>query len=340
MALPLPSTMRASQWTTNANGIERDMKLNKEAPLPKTATSLPAGHTLVKVVYSAVNPFDYKVAETPVIGQYVLAKPSIPGLDFAGTVVDTKRSDLKVGDCVFGRTDPPVFGCLADYVVAKEQGVFAVPEGVSLRDASTAGIAALAAFQSITPFVRPGDEVFINGGSGGAGHFGIQFAKAAGCRVTTTCSSPNVTFCRNLGADEVIDYTEVDLIHHLKQCGKQYHLIVDNVFSNRNLYWQCRHYLKPEGTFATPGDTKPAALKDIGLALVLPSWLGGGQRSFAFIRNQPNQKDFEQIAKWMQQGKVKPFIQEEFSLDDAHKAYEKLKSGRTRGKIVVQVAGE
>lgn len=332
--------MRASQWTTNANGIERDMKLNNEASLPKNAASLPSGHTLVKVAYSTVNPFDYKVAETPVVGQYILAKPSVPGLDFSGTVVETKRPDLRIGDRVFGRTDPPTFGCLADYVVVKEAGVYPISDGVSLRDASTAGIAALAAYQSIMPYIKPGDEVLINGGSGGTGHFGIQFAKAAGCRVTTTCSSTNINFCKQLGADEVIEYTKVDLISHLKSCGKQYDLIVDNVFSDRNLYWQCRHYLKPEGTFATPGDTKPAALKDLALAHVLPSWLGGGQRSFAFIRNEPNQNNFEQIAKWMQQGKVKPFIQEEFSLEDAHKAYERLKSGRTRGKIVVKVAGE
>ena len=330
--------MRASQWTTNADGIERDMKLNKEAPLPKNASSLPAGHTLVKVAYSTVNPFDYKVAETPVVGQHILTKPSTPGLDFAGTVVETKRTDLKAGDRVFGRTDPPIFGCLAEYVVVREAGIFPVPEGVSLRDASTAGIADLAAYQSIIPFINSESSVFINGGSGGTGHFGIQFAKAAGCHVTTTCSSSNIPFCKQLGADEVVDYTQVDLISELKQRCKQYDLIVDNVFNNRDLYWQCHHYLKPAGTFATPGDTKPAALKDLALAHVLPGWLGGGQRKFAFIRNEPNQKDFEQIAKWMQQGKVKPFIQEEYSLEDAGKAYEKLKSGRTRGKIVVKVA--
>lgn len=339
MESQLPSSMRACQWTTNANGIENDLKLNNEVPLPKNASNLPAGHTLVKVAYTSLNPFDYKVAETPLLGQYVLAKPSIPCLDFSGTVVSTKNQSLKPGDLVFGRTNPPFFGCLAEYVVVGEPGIAKLPAGVALRDAATAGIAALAAYQSIIPYIKPGNSVFINGGSGGTGTFGIQFAKSAGCTVTTTCSAKNIELCQSLGADEVIDYTQSNLLSMLKQSGKQYDLIVDNVFSDRELYWQCQHYLSPSGVFATPGDTRPAALKDIALANILPGWLGGGQRQFAFIRNQPKAEDFEQIAKWMEEGKVKAVIEDEFEMEDAGKAFERLKQGRTRGKIMVKVAG-
>lgn len=335
----LPTSMRASQWTNNANGIENDLKINEEAPLPKNAHNLSAGETLVKVSYSSLNPFDYKVAEMPIVGKYILSKPSIPCLDFSGTVFSTKNEALKPGDLVFGRTNPPLFGCLAEYVVVSEAGVAKVPSGVDLRDAATAGIAALAARQSMVPYIKPGNHVFINGGSGGTGTFGIQFAKASGCTVTTTCSTKNIELCKSLGADEVIDYTQCDVVSTLKQHNSAFDLIVDNVFSDRNLYWQSSHYLKPAGVFTTPGDTKPGALKDIALANVLPSWLGGAGRKFAFIANQPKKQDFEVIGKWMQEGKVKAVIEEEFSLEETGKAFARLKTGRVRGKIVVRVAG-
>ena len=54
--------------------------------------------------------------------------------------------------------------------------------------------------------LKAGQSVLIHGGSGGVGHFAIQFAKAKGARVITTVSTPNVAFARSLGADVVIDY--------------------------------------------------------------------------------------------------------------------------------------
>ncbi|KAK4503006.1 hypothetical protein PRZ48_006433 [Zasmidium cellare] len=338
----LPSTMRACQWTTNTTGIENTLHLNPSATLPKNANNLPAGHTLVKVAYTTLNPFDYKVAEAPVLGNYILPKPSIPCLDFSGTVVATKNAELSVGDLVFGRTNPPFFGCLAEYVVVDSAGISKVPKGVSLQDAATAGIAALAAYQSVAPFVKEGSQVFINGGSGGTGTFGIQFAKALGCTVTTTCSTRNIELCKSLGADEVIDYTALkeDLPTALKARGKPFDLIVDNVFADPNLYWHSPSYLIPNGTFSTPGDTKPSSLVNIAMASFLPAWAGGGQRPFVFVRNQPKKADFEAIGKWMAQGKVKAVVEEVIEMADAGKGFGRLKGGRVRGKIVVRVGGD
>ena len=76
------------------------------------------------------------------------------------------------------------------------------------------------------------------------------------------------------------------------------------------------------------------------MANVLPAWLGGGKRRFAFVRNQPKKEDFEIIGKWMAEGKVRAVIEEEFGMEDAGQAFAKLKEGRTRGKIVVRVCGE
>jgi NADPH:quinone reductase-like Zn-dependent oxidoreductase len=63
-----------------------------------------------------------------------------------------------------------------------------LPEGITVKDAATLGVCGLVTYQCLVPNVKPGDRVFINGGSGGTGTFAIQIAKALGCHVTTTCS--------------------------------------------------------------------------------------------------------------------------------------------------------
>lgn len=341
MGAELPSSMRASQWTMLAGGLEKNLKVNTQAALPKQAKSLPADHTLVKVSYATLNPVDYKLAELPLIGSYDFSKPAIPGLDFSGKVVSTTLPHLKAGELVFGTTATPKFGALAEYTVAPKQGVVSLPNHVPLDQAACVGIVGLTAYQCIIPFIEPGAKVLINGGSGGTGMFGIQIAKAAGCEVTTTCSSANVDFCKSLGADTVIDYRTENVVDALKRSGTEYDLIVDNVFADSNLYWDSHHYLKPEGKFITIAGT--ATLKFITEVLkifFLPRWLGGGKRKFSFVSASPNAEQYVQIAKWMEEGKVKVEIEKMYELEDAGKGYKRLKSGRVRGKLVVKVAGE
>lgn len=99
------------------------------------------------------------------------------------------------------------------------------------------GVAGLTAYQSIVPRVKQGDRVFINGGSGGVGCFGIQLAKVVGCHVTTSCSERNVELCRRLGADGVVDYTKVSVADALKEKGWKFDHVVDNVGTNEELIW-------------------------------------------------------------------------------------------------------
>lgn len=165
------------------------MRVN-HIPLPSGTASLPKDTTLIKVAYSTLNPVDYKFAETVLVGRFVTRTP---GSDFAGEVVSSTHSDLKIGDAVFGLIEPPAFGALAEYVVVKgRKNVAPIPSGVKPSDAAALGVVALTAYQAIVPFVTGGDKIFINGGSGGVGTFGIQIAKAIGCYVTVTCSGPNV----------------------------------------------------------------------------------------------------------------------------------------------------
>lgn len=335
MAPNVPQSMRAAQFKSNP--IEKNLKVNPQAPLPKTAHALKKDTALVKIAYSALNPVDYKVLESP--AGYVLGK--IPAIDYAGTVVDSKLPHVKAGDKVFGMTGLPAFGALAEYAVVSKDGLALAPAGVKLEDLATLGCTGITAWQSIAPFIKSGDKVLINGGSGGVGTFAIQIAKALGAHVTTTCSGGNVDLCKSLGADEVIDYKSTNLVQSLKQKGVQFDHIFDSVFFNFDLYWQSHQYLKPGGKFVTiAGSPSLSFIANILTVFLLPGFLGGGKRPFQFVTATANVPEYEKLGALIKEGKVKPVIESVLELEEAGKGYAKLKSNRTRGKIVIKVVGE
>ncbi|KAF5606609.1 zinc alcohol dehydrogenase [Fusarium subglutinans] len=333
--------MRAAQWRSIKGGIEKNLTLVTDAKLPKNASSLSKGQTLVKVAYASVNHLDYKIAEMP-LTNFMFSKPVTPGLDFSGTIVSTTLNEFQSGQKVFGRTELPVGGTLAEYVVVGSKGMAVLQDGVELRDAACVGICGTTAIQCMSPFVEEGDRVFINGGSGGVGVFAIQVAKALGCsHVTVTCSASNAEFCRSLGADETIDYKSEDPIEVLKQKEDKFDFILDTLFNDPDLYWQSHQYLTPEGQYVCVGlPPRFQTFKSLLAINLLPRWLGGGKRKFKYHSVTANRKDFGQIVDWIKDGKVKVVIEEEFGLEDAGRAYARLKEGRTRGKLVVRVGEE
>lgn len=115
----LPSTMRAASFTSAAGGLEKNIRFNPAAPLPANATAFPPDSTLLKVAYASPNPVDYKLPENFFFNRFILPKANdgsaIPVGDFSGTIVSTNLPNLKPGDRVFGRGDPPNFGALGEY---------------------------------------------------------------------------------------------------------------------------------------------------------------------------------------------------------------------------------
>ncbi|KAG8533943.1 uncharacterized protein KY384_001684 [Bacidia gigantensis] len=221
--------MRAYQFTTTSPTLERNLTLNPRAPLPPTATSLAPSTVLVKVLAASLNAFDFKLPELRYLGRLAVGRPSVPCMDFAGRVVALgKETGLEVGDLVYGRLDGPTkFGTLAEYTVVPRAGCAKLPEGVSVVDGAAAGsVSYCAEIGGIGGGV--GKKIFINGGSGGTGTFGIQIAKAMGCEVVTSCSTGNVGLCESLGADVVVDYKTQDVLAEVKRISG-FDLVVDFV---------------------------------------------------------------------------------------------------------------
>ncbi|EHY58121.1 hypothetical protein HRR83_005018 [Exophiala dermatitidis] len=381
---PIPSTMRAWQYTHTHGGIEKNLTLNPSASLPPhDAKSLGHNKVLVQVLAAALNPVDYKLAEAPVLSRLAIKKPASPGLDFAGRVVavgtgegsahhhhqkhQDQHTALTPSTLVFGRINPPTpYGTLAEYTIAHTDAVAVLPEGVDPRDAAGVGTAGLTAYQSIVPYVRKETKdqqqqrtprVFINGGSGGTGTWGIQIAKTLGCYVVTSCSGRNVELCKSLGADEVVDYTTENVVEALKkkatvkpaatttgESGSEdgrFDLVVDNVGSPAALYWRSHEFTTPKAKFVHVGaDMSLHSGLEITKRLLWPGFLGGGKRAYHFIATRNDVAQLDEIGKWLKEGKIRAVNDEVFPMEDVPKAFERLKTKHAKGKIVVSVRNE
>lgn len=331
-----PSTARIWQYSKTAGGLESHLQLKTKAiPTPKP------DQCLVRVIATSLNPVDYKIAETPVIGTLAVSKPATPGIDIAGEiVVPASGSTLKRGQLVFGASNGalPAGGGLAEYVLAAKDRVVEIPTGVSPIDAASLPVAAVTAYQAISPNIKPGQRMMWNGGSGGVGVIGIQVAKILGAHITVTCSTRNAELCRSLGADDVVDYTKGDVIAALK-AGNKFDLVVDGVGNDHALYRNCDTYMNPGAKYVyiafSPG------LRDISFmftAAWIPSFLGGQKTKIVFLFADLKVDDMRQVINWMADGKLKASIDSRFPMEKVPDAFRKLKTGRARGKIVIDVA--
>jgi NADPH:quinone reductase-like Zn-dependent oxidoreductase len=331
--------MRA--WQCAAPGpLDQTLKL-VEIPQP-SAQELKSGQILVRVASVSLNPADYKPIEMGALGRTMVKFPKTLSMDLAGhaTAVAPDVTEVKPGDPIMGRLDPlKPGGALTEYVILDRECYAELPAGISMDDAAGAGTAALTEYQAIVPHVKPGDKIFINGGAGGIGTFGIQIGKILGCHVTTTCSTSKVSVCKELGADEVIDYKTTDLATHLKQAGPVYAVFIDNVGNQfSELYKFSDLYLRPGGQYTAIGlPISMGAIKDILTASLWPSFLGGGKRKFGVFITKPSRKDMQLVVEWMESGKLKTVIDSTYEFDDVPKAFEKLKGGSCQGKVVVHV---
>ena len=209
---------------------------------------------LVRVHAASVNPADwYAMTGTPYLArpQMGLRRPRTRlGLDLAGVVeaVGGNVARLKPGDEVFGAGD----GTLAEYVAVVEDGLVLKPAKVSFEQAAAVPVAGLTALQGLRDKgqVRPGQQVLVNGASGGVGTFAVQVAKSFGAEVTGVCSTRNVEMAGSLGADRVIDYTREDFT----QTDRRYDLLFDVAGSRP--WATCRRVLHPRATLVLVGAPK------------------------------------------------------------------------------------
>ncbi|KAI0900083.1 zinc-binding oxidoreductase [Annulohypoxylon nitens] len=332
----MASTMKAWQWASIQDKLEKSLTLNESAPSP-SKSNLSRDQLLIKIITAAINPVDYKLPESGWIGSLMIrGRPATPGLDFCGRIIAKHSSNdaFQEGELVFGALAKATkFGSLSEFLVVSVHECARLPDGVTPDQGAAVGCAGTTAFQSVpSEIVKSGSKVFINGGSGGVGSFAIQFAKALSADVTTTCSTTNVELCRTLGADHVIDYKKTDVLKALIESGQVFDLAVDNV-GDPSLSQNSKSFLKEGGSFMQVGISVRAS--DIVTTFAKMLW--PSNISYRFIQMKNDSPFFSQIGQWMAEGKVRPVIDEAFAFEDAPKAYEKLRTGRAKGKIIIHV---
>lgn len=333
----IPPVMRAWLYSSVSGGLLNNLDFVTSARMPPPPRQ---NQLLIQTISMSLNPADYKIPEmTSFALRLLTAVPASPGMDFCGRVAavgEEAASQFKKGQLVFGALPKPSqFGPLAEYMVCNADYAAVLPEGVDPDIASTVGIAGQTGYQSLAPYVSPGDKVLITGGSGGCGVYSIQIAKILGCHVTTTCSSRNVQLCKDLGADEVIDYTSQDVVEVVKSKGQVYSHVVDYTGLPYNLYRESHHFLLPGKTFLQIGGPSILATAD---RMLRPAILGGGRRKHRHFFTNDNQRDIAKIGEYLKEKKIKVNLDGVFEFEDATKAFEQLQSGRTRGKNVIHIS--
>lgn len=283
--------------------------MDMEKPAPT------AGEVLVKVHASTVTIGDAILRKIHpllflLMGLFGMKRKRTPGHEFAGEVEtvgkDVKR--FKIGDQVFGTTTGLSVGANAEYVCVPEEskmGVLAIkPANLTYEESAAlpvGGMTALFILQKGN--IQHGQKILVYGASGSVGTFAVQIAKHHfGAEVTGVCSAANVELVKSLGADKVIDYTKEDFA----QSGPTYDFIFDAV----------------------------GKLSFTNVEKLLPR-----KQNFLSVQSTTNEKNenLMLLKELAESGKVKPFIDKCYPLEQTADAHRYVETGRKKGNVVITI---
>lgn len=283
------------------------------------------GQVLVEVAAASLNPFDGMVIAGYAQSMAPLNFPATLGIDIAGTVTELGKgvTEFKVGDRVFGTANAMfgASGAFAEFATANTNSIAITPVNISDSEAASLPTAGVSAWQAIVKElnVQNGQKLFINGGTGGIGSFAIQIAKNAGAYVAVTASTNNVEYAKQLGADEVIDYTSTKYTEVLDG----YDAALNNVRS----------------------DDTSDILTILKKGAIVASLAGSLDEESAKTQeitaiNQMTHVSTESLtalASLVESSAVKPVGIQTFTLDNVKDAYAALGTKSVQGKIVITV---
>ncbi|MEU8526488.1 NADP-dependent oxidoreductase [Streptomyces sp. NPDC048629] len=302
------------QDTFGGPEVLRTVETERPAPL--------GGEVLVRVHAAGVNPVDVAVRSGayPLLGE----PPFGVGWDISGVVEEAgPGARFKAGDEVFGMPFfPRAANGYAEYVAVPSRQVARKPASIGHVEAAALPLAALTAWQGLVDGagIKEGDRVLVHRAAGGVGHFAVQIAKARGAYVIGLASPGKHDFVRELGADEVIDYTAAPFETLVRD--------VDVVLDSNAQGTQSLSVLRPGGTLVS-------IMEHWNQELAAATEAAG--RRFVGVSVEPDYASLEAIARLVDEGLIRPHVSETFALDEAAKAHELVGSGQVRGKVVLTV---
>ena len=280
------------------------------------------GMVVVDVHAASVNAADWKVRSGRYDGGSISTFPYVLGRDFSGTVAESgPGTDLDVGDPVFGVLDVGQEGAYAEKVAVKASIIARKPDFLSHVEAASIALAGLTAKITVedTLQLQPGETILIQGGAGGVASMAVQIARHIGARVVTTASPANHDWLRQLGADRIIDYNEIDFTEVVHD--------VDAVFDTAgdDVALRSVQVLRPGGraAFIASGPQAPHGPRD-DVAMLRP----------AVGRDRPH---LERVLALIDAGAIRLPEITVYALEQAAEAHRVSEARHLRGKLVLRV---
>lgn len=354
-------TMQA--WQAFDYGGTDKLQLNTVTQIPIIKSPL---DVLVKVHATSINPLDVQMLEGYGAATFNFVRqvnrcsltsqefPLVLGRDFSGTVVHVgkKVKSIKCGDEVWGASSPWHYGSHAEFALSSVCYVSKKPSSVNHTEAASIPYAGLTAWTALTCFGGLSEKssynkrVLVTGASGGVGTFAIQILKAWGAEVTATCSTDAVEMVQNLGADNVLNYQDPDFKRQLKEL-KGFDVILDNVGKDYpalsiNLLksWKNTKYVSLVSPLLKNADDNGIVFGTLksGVQAVMDTVMSVKDgTSFRWAYFMPNGCVLNTISKMIDNKQIVPVIDKTYSFNDVPKAYEKVSSGHSRGKVVIDL---
>lgn len=299
---------------------ERLIFCEMDKPLPND------NEVLIKVHAVSLNAADYRSMKMGII-----PKSKIFGADISGSIESIGKNItlFKPGDEVMGDLASFGFGGLAEYVTAPERALITKPSKISFEEGAALPMAGLTALQALHDKgnIQKGHKVLIVGCAGGVGTFAVQLAKYFEAEVTGVCSSKNIQQTISLGADYVIDYSKEDLTKR----HDRYNLIL--AINGNYPLLAYKKTLTPSGIFVMIG----GSLSQIFKSLIFGRLLSFGSKKMKSLSTKANKKDLEFLSKLLENGRIKPIIDRQYSLDKTSDAMNYLSQGHSTGKVLIIV---
>ncbi|EPF7977401.1 NADP-dependent oxidoreductase [Vibrio harveyi] len=293
-----------------------------------TSTPTPqTGEVLVKVAYSGVNPIDVKTRAGLgwAAAQNKDNLPWVPGYDISGKVVscgeDTSR--FQEGDEVAGFIGFPIRGGgYSQYVCVPESELSHVPNSVALEAAAVLPLAGQTAAQALSKAnVTEGDRVLILAGAGGVGHLAVQIAVATKAEVFTTCSERNLDYLATLGA-HAVNYQFAPVSERVEDVD----VLIDLVGGDAAL----------DALKCLTDNARVITVPTITAELICEkAKLLGFEASGMLV--EPDREQLDTLLYMVGVGLLKTEVQHVYPVTDVVEAHKQVESGRTRGKILLDM---
>ena len=289
---------------------------------------------LIKVHYSTVNRTDagFRSAEyviSRLFSGIISPKINILGSEFSGEIIDKGKNvnNYNIGDKIFGYNDKN-FGAYAEYMKLNKDDTFSIiPENLTLKESAAlleGSHYALCDIRAVQ--LNNEDEVIVYGATGAIGSAAVQLLKAMNINVTAICGPLHQDLIKSLGADEVYDYTKLD-IGELK---KKYKFFFDAV--GKSSFAESKKVLIDKGIYISTELGKNG--ENIYLAL-FKSFMP--KQKVLFPLPIMNQEMVEYIKTLAIENKFKPLIDREFKLSEIVKAHEYVEQRQKIGNVIISM---